>query len=102
MQIFHKLVAVFTLALFLVVSAPGPARADDAGTESGDELAVVVDLFVLRPIGLVTTTAGIAVFVVSLPISLATLSVSKAFNALVVGPARYTFVRALGNETIAP
>lgn len=102
MPTFRKLLTVLSLAMFLAVTLPGSAQANDAGTETGDELAVTFDLLILRPVGVVATGAGLVIFVGSLPISLATLSVGKAFSALVVGPARYTFMRPLGDENIVP
>jgi len=102
MQIFRKFMIALSLSMFLIASAPGAAQANEAGNELGDELAVTFDLFVLRPIGFIGTVGGLALFVGSLPISVATLSVEKAFNALVVGPVRYTFVRPLGEENIVP
>ncbi len=87
-----------TLAVFLTVSLPTPVHANERGTETGDDVAVVLDLVVLRPVGFIATAGGIVTFVVSLPISIPTLSVGKAFNALVASPARYTFVRELGEE----
>ena len=41
-------------------------------------------------------TVGTAVFVVTLPFSIPTKSVDKAAQKLIVDPARYTFVRPLG------
>lgn len=102
MQTFRKFFTVLSLAALMAVSVPATSYADDSGTESGDELAVAFDLLVLRPAGVVMTTVGLVLFVGSIPMSLATLSVGKSFNALVVGPARYTFVRTLGEESIIP
>jgi hypothetical protein len=98
MTTFKRLMAALSIVLFLGVSAPGTAVANDSGTESGDDVSIILDLVILRPVGLVATVAGTLIFVGSLPISLPTLSVGKAFNALVVNPAKYTFVRELGDE----
>lgn len=97
----HSLKALITslsLAVFLAVSLPGAALANESGTESGDDVAIILDLVILRPVGLVATVAGVIIFVGSLPISLPTWSVGKAFNALVARPAVYTFWRDLGDE----
>lgn len=95
---FKKVMMAISLALLLVTAVQPPAMANERGTESGDDVAIIFDLVVLRPVGLVTTVAGTIIFVGSLPISLPTLSVGKAFRALVVNPAHYTFVRTLGDE----
>jgi len=57
---------------------------------------VLVDAVIARPIGLLTTIAGAAAFVVSLPFTLPSKSVDRAKEALVVTPARYTFKRPIG------
>jgi len=98
MSQFKKVMMAISLALLLVTAVHSPAMANERGTESGDDVAIIFDLVVLRPVGLVTTVAGTLIFVGSLPISLPTLSVGKAFRALVVNPAHYTFVRTLGDE----
>lgn len=97
----HSLKALITslsLAIFLAVSLPGTALANERGTETGDDVAIILDLLVLRPVGLVATVGGTIIFVCSLPISLPTGSVGKAFNALMARPASYTFWRTLGDE----
>ncbi|MEK7758341.1 MAG: hypothetical protein AAB304_01875 [Pseudomonadota bacterium] len=74
----HSLKALITslsLAVFLAVSLPGAVLANESGTESGDDVAIILDLVILRPVGLVATVAGVIIFVGSLPISLPTWSV---------------------------
>jgi len=97
----HSLKALITslsLAVFLAVSLPGAALANETGTESGDDVSILLDLVILRPVGLVATVAGVIIFVPSLLISIPTGSVGKTFNALVARPAVYTFWRTLGEE----
>lgn len=94
-----RLVTSLSLAFFLAVSLPSVALANDQGTESGDDVAIVFDLVILRPVGLVATVAGTIIFIGSLPISLSTWSIPKAFRALVQRPAVYTFVRTLGEDS---
>jgi len=91
-----KLILVTVLAFFMVSLAPRVAFSDV--TEEERDLAFLVDVSVLRPVGLVTTLAGLVLFVVTLPISIPTLSIEKSFDILVVRPAAYTFVRELGGD----
>lgn len=98
MKSLKNAIHALSLAVFLIASLPAPVQANERGTETGDDAAVILDLVVLRPVGFIATVGGIVAFVVSLPISIPTLSVGKAFNALVASPARYTFVRELGEE----
>ena len=64
--------------------------------ESGSGEAMIADALIARPIGLVTTVAGSAVYLVSLPFSLLGGNEKQARQKLVVEPAHYTFKRPLG------
>jgi hypothetical protein len=66
-------------------------RSDDVSAE-----AIIADGLLLRPAGIVATLLGTVVFVVTLPFSIPTKSVDKAAQKLIVDPAKYTFVRPLG------
>lgn len=87
------------MSTVLIIAVPAAPASDD-GKELGDDIAIVMDLAFFRPLGLVATIGGTVVYVASLPISLPTQSAGKTFNAFVVGPARYTFVRRLGDEYV--
>lgn len=93
-----RLILATVLGFFLIGLAPRLALSD-VTTEERD-LAYLTDVAVLRPVGLVLTAAGFALFLVTLPISIPTLSIEKSFDILVVNPASYTFVRELGGEDI--
>jgi hypothetical protein len=66
-------------------------RSDDVSAES-----ILVDGLLLRPAGILATVVGSVAFVVTLPFSIPTRSVDKVAQKLVVDPARFTFVRPLG------
>jgi hypothetical protein len=57
---------------------------------------VLADALVARPLGLVGTIIGAATWVVSLPFTLPSESSTRAADALVRKPARYTFLRPIG------
>jgi len=59
-------------------------------------LAMVGDLVIARPAGVLITAVGAVAFVVSLPFSAAGGNIGEAADQLVVGPAKATFVRCLG------
>ena len=59
--------------------------------------AMIVDAVVARPACFVATVIGSAFFVVALPFALASKSVNRAADALVVKPAKATFTRPLGD-----
>src|SRR5215475_2506975 len=86
-------VVLFLCATSLVHAAENSytARTEDVSAEE-----IIVDGLLLRPGGIVATVVGTAVFVVTLHFSIPTKSVDKAAQKLIVVPAKYTFVRPLG------
>ena len=80
-----------TAGALLLSAAPGFASDNEP---SAGEMAV--DIAIARPFGLVATVLGGAAFVVSLPFSALGGNVEEAADALVIGPAKATFVRCLG------
>jgi hypothetical protein len=59
--------------------------------------AMTFDLFIMRPLALAGTIVGTAVYIVALPFNLLTLNLAEPGRRLVIEPARYTFVRDLGD-----
>jgi len=87
--------------LFMIISTAYAER-DSSYSHSNREILssgekMVLDAVVLRPVGLVTTVAGSAVYVVSLPFSLLGGNEAEVRESLVYEPARYTFKRPLGD-----
>lgn len=75
-----------------LIALPAQAAREDEPSAG----AMAADVVVARPLGIVATTLGATLFVVSLPFSAAGGNVGEAAEQLVVGPARETFVRCLG------
>jgi hypothetical protein len=75
---------------------PQALWAQNAVDESPNEFAMVGDLLVARPIGVVMTVGGVVVWLVSLPFTLMAGHASEAAETLMLGPAQATFVRCLG------
>lgn len=93
---------IVALALSLALLASAPARAD-AETYSGDKGAdMVLDLLILRPLGLLATGLGSAAFVVALPFTLPGGNAGETACELVRSPFAYTFSRPLGELDAAP
>ena len=86
-----SLLVSLVAACILGMSAPS-AQA----YEEYDDTAIILDLAIYRPVGLVASVVGAAIFVGSLPISLPTWSVGKTFESFVARPVAYTFWRELG------
>ena len=94
-------VFVFLLALSSASSAETNVNYHFSGGyygESGSGEAMILDAVLIRPIGLVTTVAGSAIYTISLPFSLLGGNEHEAREKLVLEPARYTFNRPLGEN----
>jgi hypothetical protein len=97
-QTTRKLLAMLTVVVVAVTfTAPAAlAAAGDVAIDQASGEAMIFDLVFLRPAGLVATIGGSIAFVLSLPFSALGGNVGEAADRLVVDPARFTFVRALG------
>lgn len=98
------MIILITLSLLMggvVPVSAGPACTRTCGKDvSLDEPTpgnTFLDALIYRPLGLVAVPVGAVLFVVSLPFSALGGNVSKAFDNLVIYPARYTFCRPLGD-----
>lgn len=84
-------------ALAVLLAASLPVLADDPNTVSGDKTTdMVVDVLVVRPLGLATTVVGAVLTVVALPFTIPSGSVKESAEMMIVNPAEYTFKRPLG------
>lgn len=82
--------------LTLLTALPFTTAVADSGT--GDKSAdMLLDLLVMRPLGLLATGVGSVAFVVSLPFTLPSGSVGATACELVSEPLAYTFTRPLGD-----
>lgn len=83
------------LAILLTMSLPVPA--DEPNTVSGDKATdMMVDVLVVRPLGVATTAVGTILTVIALPFTLPSGSVRESAEMMIVKPAEYTFKRPLG------
>ena len=86
-----------TIAVMITcLSMPQMLWAQEAIDESPNEWEMVGDLLVARPIGVVLTVGGAAVWLVSLPFTLLAGNASEAAGTLIGGPVETTFMRCLG------
>ncbi len=83
-------------AMVALMALPQALWAEGAIDEDPSAGAMIGDLLVARPLGLVATVGGTAAFLVSLPFTLLAGHTAEAADTLVVGPAQATFVRCLG------
>jgi len=69
----------------------------DPDKEAKTQETMAIDLIAVRPLGIVATVAGAAVFLVSWPFSALGGNSDEAWDTLVADPAVYTFRRPLGD-----
>ncbi|MGA8178522.1 MAG: hypothetical protein WB792_00580, partial [Desulfobacterales bacterium] len=89
---------IFLLISALVCVPLGSAFA--AAQTSNEEITgstMTADLLLVRPLGIVATVLGCAVFVVSLPFSALGGNTKQASQKLVKEPVEFTFTRPLGS-----
>ena len=92
----RKLLPGVLAGLLFVLSASSVAQVDS--TVSGDKATdMVVDVVVMRPLGLAATIVGTVLTVVALPFTIPSGSVEASARELIVKPAEYTFQRPLGD-----
>jgi hypothetical protein len=72
------------------------AQGGGAVDEDPNGFAMVGDFLVARPIGLVLTAGGAALWLVSLPFTLLAGNANEAADTLILGPGEQTFMRCLG------
>lgn len=86
--------AALLCAAAVPASDAGPTQElDDAPT--AEQMAL--DMVLVRPLSLAGTVIGIGVFVIALPINALTLNFKDPARRLILEPAKYTFVRDLGD-----
>ena len=95
----HKTASVRrTVAAITIVclTLPQTLWAQSALDDSPHPAAMVGDLLIARPVGVVLTVGGAAAFLVSLPFTLLAGHAGEAADKLIVGPGATTFMRCLG------
>lgn len=85
------LVFAFLLTSTAAFSQDGYERAEPSGAE------IMLDIILIRPLGIVATAIGGVVFLVGLPFTLPTSSVKVSAEKLVADPFYYTFSRPVGD-----
>ena len=99
MSVPKYLILVIIVSILTIYSFPGVSMAetDDFDINDTSPEAVVADVLLLRPLGLVATILGAGVYVISLPFSLPLGQEDEVAEKLVGYPAHYTFTREIGN-----
>lgn len=93
----RRFLAIAALAGALLAPAVASAEDNPVIDDAPTAEAMTFDLFIMRPLGLVGTVLGTAVYIVALPVNIITWNLVDPARRLVLGPAEYTFVRDLGD-----
>jgi hypothetical protein len=94
-----KKTVVFLIIISMVLIIPGTAAMAAEKIQLTEPSAgkMIVDIAVIRPIGIISTVIGVAVFLVSSPFSATGGNQELAKEKLINEPAKHTFRRALGD-----
>lgn len=80
------------LTALVIITSAAPAYAEITQSD-----LVVLDVALIRPVGIVSVVVGTALFILSLPVSIPSGSVGAAANSLVKDSFEYTFIRPVGD-----
>ena len=73
----------------------GEVNANPAGSGK-DAPAIIADIFICRPLGILALAGGSALYVLSLPFTVPAKGKEAAKRTLILYPYHYTFIRQLG------
>ena len=90
-------VILLLVCLLLLNSAVCPAADLEQQIAKPTPGNTFIDAVIYRPVGLIAIPVGAVLFVLTLPFSALGKNVGSSFDNLVATPARYTFVRPLGD-----
>jgi hypothetical protein len=85
------------MAIILLPLATASFAASEESKDNFSAEKMAVDLIAIRPLGIVSTVAGCAVYILSLPFSLPGGNAAAVWETTVEKPAKYTFDRPLGD-----
>ena len=88
--------------MLVLTQAPSSLPPPPPPSRVADPAEVAADALVVRPLGLVSTVLGAAIYVVTLPFAAIAGDVHGPARSLVGAPARFTFKRKLGDFESGP
>lgn len=91
-------IVFLTISALILIPFATESLAQDksAQTEYGAE-KMMADVLLVRPVGILATVFGSAVFVIALPFSLLGGNTEATYRNLIVAPAKFTFQRPIGD-----
>ena len=94
---FEKVVFVFLAFSLALAVLYTPAWSEDASVDYADQ---IYDVLFARPAAFLGGIGGTAVFIISLPFTVATGGVDDSFNMFVAKPFWYAFVRKFPDKNL--
>ena len=93
----QSLVFIIIASLVFVPFGASALAKQESMDEGISAEAMIADFVFVRPLGIVAVAVGSAFFIVSLPFSLLGGNSKAAAKKLVYEPAKFTFIRPLGD-----
>lgn len=90
----RRAVVLSVVALQLV--GAGPPASEPSGPSALETGSLMVDLLVLRPLGMAATAVGFGFFLIAGPLAAPTGQFGEAWDTFVISPYEFTFQRPLG------
>lgn len=90
--------AAVVLSVACGTDLAGTAERPFQARHEADDIPVVIDVLILRPVGLAACVVGLAAAVIALPFAIPSKSTDKVYRALIAEPFLYTFKRPLGKS----
>jgi hypothetical protein len=97
MRNIKKQFTVFFMVATLALMPFGAASLAGDQHDHEKDIKMAGDILVVRPLGIIATVGGSALFIVALPFSALGGNTHEVFQQLVVKPAKYTFTRPVGD-----
>ena len=92
----ESMVVLFAVSMVFIPIAIAANETDTLLDDTPNIESMIVDIVFARPLGLVATAVGTALFIVSLPFSALGGNTQAAYEKMVENPAQFTFKRPLG------
>jgi hypothetical protein len=95
-----KITKRFTVCILIISLGLAPFGSVALAEHQHDDekgIRMAADIVVVRPLGIIATAGGTVLAIVALPFSLLGGNTDEVFHHLVVKPAKFTFVRPLGD-----
>ena len=97
MDRWKKVFVLVMVPLFLLTAGIAPVLGEPTASDSDiTPVSIFFDFCVLRPLGLVATTLGTTLFLVTYPVNILQNNTKQVGRTIVVEPAIFTFKRPLG------